>query len=102
MWFVKVLSSTLEQVDDFLSSMALDADIKTASGKVEIYVLCTYFVTTVFSTVGFGDVHALNMAERLVYIVLMLYGVLVFGDLLSELAELNRAAREQVRVPKEP
>jgi hypothetical protein len=65
-WFVKVLSSTAEQVDDFLSSMTLGTDINTASGKLDIYVLCTYFVTTVFSTVGFGDVHALNMAERLV------------------------------------
>ena len=80
-WFVKVLSSTAEQVHDFLSSMTLGTDINTASGKLDMYALCTYFVTTVFSTVCFGDVHVLNMAERLVYIVLMLYGVLVFGDL---------------------
>ena len=38
---------------------------------------------------------ATNALERLFYSALMLYGILVFGNLLSELAELNHAARSE-------
>ena len=34
----------------------------------------------------FGDMSATNATERLLYSILMLYGILVFGNLLSELA----------------
>ena len=34
-------------------------------------------------------------ANSVVYSFIMLYGILVFGDLLSELAELNRATRTE-------
>jgi hypothetical protein len=34
-----------------------------------------------------------NVYERVAYSCLMLYGIMIFGNLLSELAEINRAAR---------
>ena len=56
-----------------------------------------YFVNTVFSTIGFGDIHATNNAER-VYCVLLFYvGVLVFGSLLVELQDILRKAFEMER-----
>ena len=58
------------------------------------YITCSYFVTTVFSTVGFGDIYALNEWERAFYVLLMLCGVMIFGNLLSELAAINQATRE--------
>jgi hypothetical protein len=50
------------------------------------YVLATYFINTIFSTVGFGDIAPRNVAERLYSIFCMYCGTLVFGTLLSEVA----------------
>jgi hypothetical protein len=38
-------------------------------------------------------IKTLTETGQAVYILLMIYGILVFGDLLSELAEINRASR---------
>jgi hypothetical protein len=99
-WFVKVLFYQ-DEVDEFLATFAPPgadqracSDIGTVCGKLTAYSICTYFVCTVFSTVGFGDIAATNAPERLCYSALMLYGIMVFGNLLAELAELNKAARE--------
>ena len=43
-----------------------------------------YFVMTVFSTVGFGDVTPDNSVERASCVALMLGSILVFGNLLAE------------------
>jgi len=96
-WLVKVLTTSEASVDSFLNDFADHegefVDLSTLSGKLSAYCVCTYFVTTIFSTVGFGDISATNLAKRVVYSVLMLYGILVFGNLLAELAEFNRTAR---------
>ena len=97
-WFVKVFTSDLGDVLDFLEehrpfASGSPADLATPQGKVATYLTCAYFVTTVFSTVGFGDITATNSYERIMYSALMLSGILVFGNLMSELAEINRAAR---------
>jgi len=98
-WLVKVISEPEEQVHNFLNSQSPeyegDVDLSTANGKLFAYGLSVYFVTTVFSTVGFGDMSATNPTERITYCFLMMYGVMVFGDLLSELAEINHATRTQ-------
>jgi hypothetical protein len=44
-----------------------------------------YFVNTVFTTVGFGDVHGTNSAERLFIIVAMWTGALVFSTTISSM-----------------
>ena len=98
-WLVKVTSEPEEQVHNFLNSQSpeyeSDVELSTANGKLFAYGLSVYFVTTVFSTVGFGDMSATNPTERITYCFLMMYGVMVFGDLLSELAEINHATRTQ-------
>jgi hypothetical protein len=64
-------------------------------GKLSAYGICTYFVTTVFSTVGFGDISANNAVERAFFSLLMLYGIIVFGNVLAELGEVNRVVRTE-------
>ena len=45
-----------------------------------------------FSTVGFGDFVPENSIERFMCLLLMLWGILLFGNLLAELADINHAA----------
>jgi len=61
-WLVKVLTTSEASVDSFLNDFADHegefVDLSTLSGKLSAYCVCTYFVTTIFSTVGFGDISA--------------------------------------------
>ena len=47
-----------------LSSSQAPIDLTTTTGKFETYIICAYFSTTVFSTVGFGDISPINTGER--------------------------------------
>jgi len=96
-FLIKVLFAADEtEVTSFLISQSPDAnnpiDLGTAEGKVEAYILCAYFIMTVFSTVGFGDISGSNTGERAMLIFLMLWGVLTFGNIMAELAEINHAS----------
>lgn len=46
---------------------------------LSLYVAAFYFTVTTIVTVGFGDIHAVNMAEMLICIFLMLIGVISFS-----------------------
>ena len=101
-WLTKVASMPREQVDEFLLGFRTDEkeiDISTTDGKLESYTISIYFVTTVFSTVGFGDIGPSNRSERMGCMFLMLTGIVVFGNLLAELADINRAT-QQVNMQK--
>ena len=95
-WLVKVLTSEPDQVEAFLARLSSDPDtpidIHSAVGKVEAYVIAAYFTTTVFSTVGFGDITPSNTVERAMCMCLMLTGVLIFGTLLADLGEIEHSA----------
>lgn len=80
-WMAKTQSNTPEQVTEFLEPNHLTLD----SHLAEKYLLALYFVCTIFTTVGFGDVHAVNTVERALCVSLMLLGVMVFASLLSEI-----------------
>jgi Trk-type K+ transport system membrane component len=41
----------------------------------ELYVTSLYFIVTTIMTVGYGDIHAENLSEKLLSILLMLIGV---------------------------
>jgi len=94
-WLVKVISNDEEEVVEFLEYNGLSA----SANVVEKYVLSVYFINTVFTTVGFGDIHASNTLEQVTCVVIMLVGVLVFGTMLSEVqaavSELRRLALER-------
>ncbi len=65
------------------------------------YILCIYFVCTVFTTVGFGDIYALNTQERLFFMFLMLLAAFLFGTLIGELQELFAAMNKNNREMEE-
>ena len=95
-WLIRVLTSESDQVETFLARMSPDPDtpidIHSAVGKVEAYVIAAYFTTTVFSTVGFGDITPSNTIERFSCMCLMLTGVLIFGTLLADLGEIEHSS----------
>jgi hypothetical protein len=41
----------------------------------ELYITSLYFIVTTIMTVGYGDIHAVNISEKLLSILLMLIGV---------------------------
>jgi len=45
----------------------------------ELYVTSFYFTTTTILTVGYGDISAFSLAEKLLCIVLMIIGVISFS-----------------------
>ena len=69
-----------------------------AGDTATAYVICAYFVVTVYTTVGLGDIHALDQNERVLFVFLMLTAAFLFGILISELQEvfvsLNKGARQ--------
>ena len=76
-FLVKVVFSTPAEVDLFLVQHSKDQDnpidLSTVDGKLEAYALCTYFIMTVFTTIGFGDVTPANSSERAIAVFLMLW-----------------------------
>lgn len=90
-WFVKEGSNSEGEMVDFFSLQNLEDE--TASK----YVLSAYFISSVFTTVGFGDVAATNEAEQVFCMLIMYMGTFVFGTLLSEVESAVEAARHFVR-----
>ena len=82
-WLVKEATCSQEDISDFIESFGLPRD----AGFLERYTLAFYFVNTIFTTVGFGDVTPVTNSERLATIFLMYVGVFVFSLLLSEVQE---------------
>lgn len=51
----------------------------TDLGEMELYVTSFYFTVTTIMTVGYGDITARSLAEKLLCILLMLIGVISFS-----------------------
>jgi len=49
------------------------------TGGLELYVTSFYFTTTTILTVGYGDITAISLSEKLLCIVLMIIGVISFS-----------------------
>lgn len=58
------------------------------SGQANIYVSALYFTVTTIVTVGYGDISASNMGEKIFCIFLMLIGVISFSFATGTLASL--------------
>ena len=67
------------------------------AGKLRIYMASFYFVSTVWTTVGFGDIGPANPVEQIYCVFLMFVGSLVFATLLSEVQNMHeRVQRVQL------
>ena len=51
------------------------------------YLMCLYFTLTTLTTVGYGDVHARNVAERAVVSVMMLCGGLMWAWIIGAVTQ---------------
>jgi hypothetical protein len=96
-WLIKTETNEPHVLNDWLEEKNLSlAPTQDLNGK---YVIAVYFVNTVFCTIGFGDIHGSNDAERLYCVLLFYLGVFVFGSLLVEvqgvISEARHASRER-------
>ena len=67
------------------------ADLSTASGKLEAYVISIYLAAMTLTTVGYGDITPVNTFERVGFTLLFVVGAFVWGTLLAEVGEVHRA-----------
>jgi len=63
-WLVKTLTCTPEEVVEFQHSHGFAHDRPEALPLKDKYLLAGYYINTIFTTVGFGDVTAVNSEER--------------------------------------
>jgi len=83
-WLVKEISSSQEEIEEFLHLHNLDNTANLANK----YVIATYFINTMFTTVGFGDIYAYNTAERLFASVAMYVGCINFSIMLASIQNI--------------
>eukprot|EP00802_Teleaulax_amphioxeia_P003931 Tamp_03934.p1 GENE.Tamp_03934~~Tamp_03934.p1 ORF type:complete len:949 (+),score=122.03 Tamp_03934:154-2847(+) len=109
-WLIKLISNKDEEMVDWYSQYVVElgsqspSDSKWSSEGVlggnavfHQYVLSMYFINTVFSTVGFGDIQAQNTEERIFSMFAMYVGTVVFGTLLSEVENAMSQLRRYTR-----
>jgi hypothetical protein len=56
-----------------------------------VYIASMYFVLTTFTTVGFGDISGVTIAERIYCIILSLVGAVAFSFAISSLSSMLSA-----------
>ena len=95
-WLVKIASNSDEDLVAFEETHGLDVSAPW-QGLWDKYVLAFYFVNTVLSTIGFGDIAGKNSAERIYCVMLFYVGMLIFGGLLVELQDIFAKASAQSR-----
>ena len=97
MWLIKVLLEDESSLIEYLNRKKWldddrEIDIHSVHGKLDAYVVTTYFVTVVVTTVGFGDIFPESSEERVACMILMIIGAFVWGTLLAQVGEIHRAA----------
>lgn len=63
-WLVKSDSSSAANLADWMNEQNVDVDGKSDATLMEKYIVSVYFVFTIFTTVGFGDITPVNLEER--------------------------------------
>uniref|UniRef100_A0A7S0M770 Ion transport domain-containing protein n=1 Tax=Cryptomonas curvata TaxID=233186 RepID=A0A7S0M770_9CRYP len=91
-WRVKLETADPAAVADFLATRGIPADDLT-----QIYTCCFYFIWTVFTTVGFGDISATTTGERVFCIFLFVAAATIFGTLVSQINEIISASEASAK-----
>jgi CRP-like cAMP-binding protein len=87
-WLIKTVSYTKEEMLFFEEAFEIYPDLDLVEKLSRKYVISFYYVNTIFTTVGFGDIVPHNTAERLLTVLLQHIGLVVFGFLLSEVQDI--------------
>lgn len=61
------------------------------AGPFETYVCALYWTLATILSIGYGDIHAVNMGERVFSIFVMLTGGIMFGAIISQITRLTEA-----------
>eukprot|EP01038_Epipyxis_sp_PR26KG_P008961 gene8961-12083_t len=72
-----------------------------SSSYIEQYITAIYWTIITMLTIGFGDIHATNNAERIFSIFTMLSGGVIFGALISQVTKLLENRNPQARAMKD-
>lgn len=59
--------------------------LQTAEADPHKYVTALYFAVSTVATVGFGDITAVTLREKVVATITMLIGATIFGYMLSSM-----------------
>jgi hypothetical protein len=59
-------------------------------GPLRVYVCALYWTMATILTIGYGDIHAINMGER-VYAILVLSGGMMFAAVISQITKVTAA-----------
>jgi hypothetical protein len=74
----------LNNLADFKSTYFTDVN----EDSYRILVKMWYFGITTLSTIGYGDFHPVSMAERIIILPVLLFGVAIFSIIMSEYIEI--------------
>lgn len=92
-----VIAATIDEEISWMRAYA-DSNFDDPSAprpNIEWYMIAFYFVMTTITTVGYGDVTAKNMVEKIFAIIIMLVGVMTFsfvaGSLTSIITQFDHA-----------
>jgi len=72
---------------DFIGSWLDSSEIDAMSGH-ELYLTSFYFTTTTITTVGYGDISASTIVEKIFCIIMMIIGVIAFSLSSASLSSL--------------
>ncbi|KAJ1485532.1 hypothetical protein T484DRAFT_1792955, partial [Baffinella frigidus] len=83
-------------MEDFLLTNNIAPDDTTSK-----YILALYFINTVVTTVGFGDIRGTNAQEQVFCIIVMWIGTIVFAIVVSEASDIIAKANARNNALKE-
>ena len=94
MWWFTAEMEGLE--NSWVAVAGVNFDVITASSAAQ-YVTSVYFAMTVITTVGFGDITPQTVAEMLVAMLFMGFGLFYFGYVVSAVSSLVHMINAQAR-----
>ena len=87
-------------LDNFINYFNLEPHDESRSDLHKV-ILLVYFALTTLSSVGFGDFHPKSDLGRMVFCIIMVVGVLIFGIIMGELLSISEQFGELDKVLEE-
>ena len=56
---------------------------ESSNRPIRVYLACVYYIIATLATVGYGDISADHAQERIVSVIIMLIGTIVFALIIS-------------------